>query len=159
GRRFFEPIGQVMQAKGIRKPNFANPRHLWALRGPLWGYTKWLAGAKMRLPKHPHWPAMPKELRSHADFAAHALQRSAGEISATMRKHQLKLADRQCRMAELSARIQSFVVILCTSLYASRQRDELVRKAAEVLCRDLTRQLTGARVSDRDLRNLTELGA
>jgi hypothetical protein len=83
----------------------------------------------------------------------------AGEISGAMRKHQLKLADRQCRMAELSARVQSLVVILCTSLYASRQADELVRRAADGMCRTLTRQFTGARPSDRDLRDLTDLGA
>ena len=76
-----------------------------------------------------------------------------------MRKHQLKLADRQCRMSELSARAQSLVVLLCTALYAGRQENELVRKAADGLCRTLTRQYTGARPSDRDLRDLTELGA
>ena len=62
-------------------------------------------------------------------------------------------------MSELSARVQALVVILCTSLYAGRQGDELVRRSAECLCRDLTRRLTGARPSDRDLRDLTELGA
>ena len=35
-----------------------------------------------------------------------------------MTKHQLKLADRQCRMAELSQRVQDLVVILATSLWA-----------------------------------------
>ncbi len=159
GRRYFEPIGQIMQSSGIRRPNFANPRHLWALRGPLWDYTKWLAGNRMRPAAHPLWPPLPRELRAHADFAAHALQRSATEISGAMRKHQLKLADRQCRMAELSARLQALVVILCTSLYAGRQDDELIRRAADSLCRDLTRQLTGARPSDRDLRDQTQLGA
>jgi hypothetical protein len=159
GRRFFEPIGRVMQAAKMRKPNFANPLHLWKLRAPLWNYSKWLAGNQLSRTNHPKWPALPRELREHADFAADALQRSAGEISATMRKHQLKLADRQCRMAELSARVQSLVVILCTSLYAGRQKDELVCKAAACLCQDLTRQHTGARVTDRELRDLTELGA
>ena len=37
-------------------------------------------------------------------------QRHASELSAAMRKHQLKLADRQCRMAELSQRVQDTVV-------------------------------------------------
>ena len=91
--------------------------------------------------------------------AAKHLRKSAGEISGAMRKHQLKLADRQCRMSELSARAQSLVVLLCTALYAGRQENELVRKAADGLCRTLTRQYTGARPSDRDLRDLTELGA
>jgi alkylation response protein AidB-like acyl-CoA dehydrogenase len=159
GRRFFEPIGQVMQSARIRKPNFANPRHMWAMRKPMWAYTKWLASKHLESTVRPQWPSMPRELRGHAAFAAEGLQRSALEISATMRKHQLKLADRQCRMADLSSRIQSLVVILCTSLYASRQEDEVIRKAADCLCRDLTRKLTGQRTSDRDLRDLTELGA
>jgi hypothetical protein len=102
---------------------------------------------------------MPRELRTHAEFAAKDLRKMAGEISGAMTKHQLRLADRQCRMSELSSRVQSLVVILCTSLYAARQSDEIVRKAADGLCRTLRRQFTGARASDRDLRDLTELGA
>ncbi len=62
-----------------------------------------------------------------------------------MSKHQLGLADRQCRMSELSSRLQDMVTILCTSLYAARQNDEVVRQAADVFCQDLTRKLTGQR--------------
>ena len=47
-----------------------------------------------------------------------------------MRKHQLRLADRQCRMSELSQRVQDLVVILTTSLWAGRQSGELVRASA-----------------------------
>ena len=62
-----------------------------------------------------------------------------------MSKHQLGLADRQCRMSELSQRLQDAVTILCTALYAARQNDEVVRQAADVVCQDLTRKLTGKR--------------
>ena len=55
-----------------------------------------------------------------------------------MTKHQLKLADRQCRMAELSQRLQDLVVILATSLWAGRQSSEIVQAAADILCQDLT---------------------
>ena len=65
-----------------------------------------------------------------------------------MRKHQLKLADRQCRMAELSQRLQDLVVMLTTSLWAGRQSSEVVRDAADILCQDLRRKLTGKRPSD-----------
>ena len=44
-----------------------------------------------------------------------------------MTKHQLRLADRQCRMAELSQRLQDMVVILATSLWAGRQSSEIVQ--------------------------------
>jgi hypothetical protein len=101
---------------------------------------------------------MPEVLRRHGDFAARKLQRCPLEISGTMRKHQLKLADRQCRMSELSARIQRLVVMLCTSLYAARQDDDVVRQAADILCQDLARELTGERPTDRYLRAVTTLG-
>jgi len=83
----------------------------------------------------------------------------AREISAALRKHQLKIADRQCRMSELSARAQLLTVILCTAIYAGRREEPLVRAAADNLCRTLTRQYLGRRPSDRDFRDLTELGA
>jgi hypothetical protein len=70
----------------------------------------------------------------------------------------LKLADRQCRMSEMSSRVQKMVVILCTSLYASSQNDATVREAADVYCRELTRDLLGQRASDRDYRAVTQLG-
>src|SRR6185369_9727353 len=101
---------------------------------------------------------MPDNLRVHADFAAHGLQRSPREISRTMSRHQLALADRQCRMSELSSRIQDLVIILATSLYAARQEDELVRTAADVLCQDLVRKLSGGRPTDRYFRTVTRLG-
>jgi hypothetical protein len=75
-----------------------------------------------------------------------------------MSKHQLGLADRQCRMSELSQRLQDAVTILCTSLYAAKQNDEVIRSAADVFCQDLTRKLTGERPSDRYYRTITKLG-
>ncbi len=75
-----------------------------------------------------------------------------------MSKHQLGLADRQCRMSELSQRLQDAVTMLCTALYAARQNDEVVRQAADVFCQDLRRKLTGERPSDRYYRTVTKLG-
>ncbi len=75
-----------------------------------------------------------------------------------MTKHQLGLADRQCRMAELSGRLQDLVVILATSLWASRQSSEVVKDAADILCQDLTRKITGKRPSDAYYRAVTKLG-
>src|SRR5262249_36623227 len=117
GRRYFEPIGKILAANKIRKPSLLNPAHLWKLKGPMASYAKGMAGQAVKGGKV-ELPSLPRELRAHAEFAAKRLKKSAGEISRTMRKHQLKLADRQCRMSELSARVQSLVVILCTSLYA-----------------------------------------
>ncbi len=102
GSKYFQPIGEALQAAGIKRPNPLNPAHAWRLRGPLWQYSKWYMGQRFSRKSRPDWPALPSALREHADFAAHWLQSSPLEISGVMRKHQLRLADRQCRMAELS---------------------------------------------------------
>jgi hypothetical protein len=74
-----------------------------------------------------------------------------------MRKHQLKLADRQCRMAEVSQRTQDAVMMLVTALWAGKQKNEVAVAAAEMLCHDLRRRLTGARPSDRSFREASRL--
>jgi hypothetical protein len=156
--KFFEPIGKALAAAGIKKPNPLNPTHAWALRNAIGPYMKWLIGQKLRFKPRPQLPSMPNELRSHADFATAWLQRSALAIDDVMRKHQLALADRQCRMAYLSQQIQDAVTILCTGLYAARSTDEVIRAAADILCQDLTRKLTGKAPSDRYFRSVTRLG-
>lgn len=157
GKQFFEPIGRALQATGIRQFNPANPVHCWKLRRALVPYGKWrvqqqFGGSSIQLPR------LPENLRVHAEFAARGLQKSRLWIDTLMTKHQLKLADRQCAMAELSQRIQDLVVILTTSLYAGKQNDEIVRSAADVLCQDMRRRLTGARPTNQYFRTVTKLG-
>ena len=72
-------------------------------------------------------------------------QRQPREISDAMSKHQLKLADRQCRMAELSQRVQDTIVMLVTANWAHGQGTEIAVAAADILCQDLRRKLTGER--------------
>ncbi len=74
-----------------------------------------------------------------------------------MVKHQLKLADRQCRIAELSQRIQDATTILVTVLWGARQKDEATKSAADILCQDLRRKLTGARPTDAYFRDVSKL--
>jgi hypothetical protein len=132
---------------------------MWALRKAFAPYMKWLAGQKLRPKPRPKLPSMPESLRRHAEFAAAQLQNAPYEISfKTMSKHQLGLADRQCRMSELSQRLQDCVTILCTSLYAARQNDEVVRHAADIVCQDLARKLCGQRPSDKYFKSATKLG-
>jgi alkylation response protein AidB-like acyl-CoA dehydrogenase len=157
GRQFFEPIGRALQASGIKRPNLLNPAHLWSLRQALVPYARWrvrqqFASGRVQL------PALPAALRPHADFAARGLRRSRLRIDSLMTKHQLKLADRQCAMADLSQQIQDLVVILATCLFAAKQNDPIVRSAAEVLCHDLKRRVTGGRPSGEYLRLVTRLG-
>ena len=158
GTTYFEPVGKALAKAGIRKPNPLNPGHAWALKGALAPYAVWLMKQYVTPKPSPSLPEMPKSLRAHAEFAADELQDSALSISAGMRKHQLKLADRQCRMSEMSSRIQKLVVMLCTSLYASRQENEFVRSAADIICQDLKNEITGQKRGDRYYRSVTALG-
>jgi hypothetical protein len=76
-----------------------------------------------------------------------------------MSRFQLKLADRQCRMAELSLRTQDLIAMLTTSMYGARQTDPLVRDAAEMFCQNLRQKLLGRRPSNYYFRRVSELGA
>jgi acyl-CoA dehydrogenase len=160
GKAYFEPIGRTLHEAGVSKPNLMNPAHAWMLRKALVPYLQWFAGENLALSMGGGVPAvdLPRPLDEHARFAVKALRRGRLEVSGVMRTHQLKLADRQCRMSELSQRLQDLVVILATSCWAGRQSSEVVRGAADVLCRDLRRRLSGRRPSDADLRAVTKLG-
>ena len=159
GTKFFEPVGKALQAAGIRTMNPVNPAHLWALRHAMPPYAAWVIKQTLLPNPKPQLPSMPGGLQRYARWACQQLQNSKLQISANMRKHQLKLADRQCRIAADSHRIQSLIVMLATSLYATRSQDQVVQHAAEVMCRDLQREITGEHPSDRDFRHCTSLGA
>lgn len=159
GKEFFEPIGRILYDAGIRQPNLMNPAHLWKLRGPMTAYAKWFVGRKLSGVSRDSLAHLPTDLRRHAEFARGFLSGSAFEISGMMRTYQLKLADRQCSMAQASARIQDAVTMLVTSLYAANHDCEVTRSAAGVLCEHLRRRIEGGLPSGRDFRRVTELGA
>ncbi len=159
GKKYFEPIGKALHAAGIKEPNMANPTHLWALRGPALNYVKWRAYQSIAGWTRATIPGnVPKKLRGHAQFATDNLQKSRLEIDGLMTKHQLKLADRQCAMAELSERIQSLVVMLVTCLHASKVGDEVTVAAADVACQRLMLKYNGKRPGDRYYRAVSKLG-
>lgn len=158
GTQFFEPVGKALHAAGIKQMQPWNPMHLWALRKAMVPYAGWMVGRNLsRTPAAKLPSKMPAKLREHAEFACAQLQKSALETSGIMRKHQLKLADRQCRMSELSLRIQSLIVVLSTSLYASEQ-SQLVQDAADAFCISTIRQYRGERPSDKEFRSINKLG-
>jgi alkylation response protein AidB-like acyl-CoA dehydrogenase len=159
GKTYFEPIGKALAAAGIKRPNPLNPAHAWALKDVALPYAKWLVARRLARVAAPELPEMPDELADHAAFACERLQRMALEISGTMSKFQLKLADRQCRMAELSLRCQDLITILATSLYGGRHDDVIIREAAGVLCQNLRQKLLGRRLSNHYFRQATDLGA
>jgi alkylation response protein AidB-like acyl-CoA dehydrogenase len=157
GKQFFEPIGKAFQAAGIGKPNMANPAHAWVVRRELTAYTRWLLGQKFGGRHKEAVAGMDPRLAGHLAFAQGAFGTFAREISAAMTKHQLKLADRQSRMAELSSRVQDAVTILVTALHAHQKRDEVTTAAADIVCQDLRRKLTGERPSDAYFRDVSKL--
>lgn len=159
GKEFFEPIGQTLHALGVKKPNPLNPVHAWALRKAMMKYANWSVGKRLT---SSHWTPNNVEdadLKEHVHFAQRYLSSSGTKVSAAMRKYQLKLADRQCRMSDLSSDIQSAVVVLVTSLFASRSGDPITRAAGDVICRELRRKIEGGKTSDDEYRRATELGA
>ncbi|MCI0456271.1 MAG: acyl-CoA/acyl-ACP dehydrogenase [Gemmataceae bacterium] len=157
GRRYFEPIGKALQRAGIRDFSPANPVHLWKLRRELSAYTRWQVGQRMTRRDRQRVAGMDARLSEHLEFALDLFQRHPRELSGALRKHQLKLADRQCRMTELSQRVQDTVVLLVTALWAHGQGDEGSVAAADILCQDLRRKLTGQRPSDRYFRDVSRL--
>jgi hypothetical protein len=159
GKTYFEPMGKAAAAAGIRRPNPLNPAHAWALKDVALPYLKWTTKRRLRPIAAAHLPEMPKSLREHAEFACDRLQRMALEISSTMFQFQVKLTDRQCRMAELSQRAQDLITMLTTSLYGARQSDGLLRDAADLFCQYLRQKLLGRRPSNHYFRRVTELGA
>ena len=158
GKTFFEPIGYALQAAKIKKPNPLNPMHAWALRKAVVPYMKWRAGEFFSGGASPELPSMPGQLRDHAMWAVRALKKSRLEIDKLMTKHQLGLADRQCAMAEISGRIQKMIIMVTTALYASRQGDEIISSAGDVLCRELKQQITGSLPDGRYFKAVTKLG-
>jgi alkylation response protein AidB-like acyl-CoA dehydrogenase len=157
GRQFFEPIGKALQQHAIKNFNPRNPTHLWKLRRELGAYAKWSLGRRLQSRDHQHISGMDARLASHVAFAQDLCQRHAKELSSAMSKHQLKLADRQCRMAELSQRVQDTMVILVTAMWAHGQKKDVLTAAADILCQDLSRKLTGERPSDSYFRAVSQL--
>jgi hypothetical protein len=158
GKAFFEPIGKALQRHQIRALNPLNPRHVWALRRELTAYSKWSLGQRFTGRDRQQVAGMDSRLSEHVGFALDCFHRYPREISAAMTKHQLKLADRQCRMAELSQRVQDTVTMLVTALWGNQQKDEAVKAAADILCQDLRRKHIGERPSDRYFRDVSKLG-
>jgi alkylation response protein AidB-like acyl-CoA dehydrogenase len=156
GRQFFEPVGQALKRNNLKSFSPANPAHLWKLRQEMGAYGKWLLARRLSPGGHAAVPPMDSRLKAHVDFALEQFKRTPLELSAVLRKHQLKLADRQCRMAEVSQRIQDVVIVLVTALAAQGKNEDTVA-AADFFCQDMERKLTGQRPSDGYFRDATKV--
>src|SRR5436305_9869584 len=116
-----------------------------------------MVGREFVRPDFQKVPGLDPRLAGHVAFALRQFQRFPKEISGAMQKHQLKLADRQCRIAELSQRVQDNVVLLVTALWAHQTKRDVTIQAADILCQDLRRKLTGERASDRYFKDVSAL--
>ena len=157
GKKFFEPIAKAAQRQKLAKPNPFNPVHAWMLRNELAPYARWKVGQMFAASDQQSVPGMDKRLAEHLHFALSGFARLRAETTAAMEKHQLKLADRQCRIAELSQRIQDTTTILVTALWGHGRKSEAEIAAADILCQDLRRKLTGERPSDHYFRDAGKL--
>jgi hypothetical protein len=157
GKAYFEPIGKALQANQMKTFNPLNPGHLWKLRGELWSYSKWSVGRKFMAVDRGTVEGLDPKLAEHMRFAQDMCQSHAVELSDAMKKHQLKLADRQCRIAELSQRVQDTIVMIVTLMWAHQKKTEIAIASADILCQDLQRKLTGERPSDAYFKSIGEL--
>jgi alkylation response protein AidB-like acyl-CoA dehydrogenase len=157
GKAYFEPIGKAAQRLQIKNPNPMNPVHFFKMRQEFGAYAKWLLSQKVNGKERQTLPAGDARLTDHIGFAVDQFRKSPQDLSAMMVKHQLKLADRQCRMAELSQRIQDTVTILVTALWGQKQKSQVLIAAADILCQDMRRKLTGQRPSDAYFKAVNKL--
>ncbi|MFM9115698.1 MAG: acyl-CoA dehydrogenase family protein [Planctomycetota bacterium] len=86
------------------------------------------------------------------------LRALGGELRAAQRRPGAARAERQCLLAEISARMQRLIVQLVVQQYGAVRDDECVRRAAIVLTDDLRRQLQGSRPSEDEYQRVVELG-
>jgi hypothetical protein len=157
GVKYFEPVGKALAKHNLKTLNPFNPLHGWALRNELFPYAFWYLGKMLAPADVQKVSGLSPVLQDHVDFALAMFGESPFELSQNMVKHQLKLADRQCRIAELSQSIQDIVVILVTALWANNTGNKVVQASADILCQDLRRKLTGEKPSDKYFRRTSEV--
>ncbi len=158
GVRFFEPVGKALARNNMRTLNPFNPMHGWALRNELIPYSLWYAQKFLEPKWSPSLPdSMNAALKDHVEFAVKELHTSPFELTHSMVKHQLKLTDRQCRIADMSERIQWMIIMLVTALWAQQDGDPIKQASADVLCQTIRYKLTGKRPSDTYYRQLCKV--
>ena len=160
GKTYFEPIGKALAGLGHPQAQPDEPgARLGAALGPGAVRASGGSGEMVTPQSRPEFPGVPPRLADAREVRRRGLQRSRLEISDVMTKHQLRLADRQCRMAELSQRRAGPGRDPGDQpLGRAGSRAQLVQDAADILCQDLRRKLTGKRPTDAYYRAVTKLG-
>jgi hypothetical protein len=157
GVKYFEPIGKAMMEAGIKKPSPVDVIKNYKVFLP---YAKWLFKEKLYSKYSASFndQTFPPQLKNHADFAIENLQKVASEISSLMRRYQLRLADKQCRMSLLSHKIQNLITMLATLGYTATHYDEITEQIADVACDNLKNEILGKHPNDYQIRKSVKLG-
>ena len=100
----------------------------------------------------------PSDISDDVAFAATTIQGMGSELSSLMRRHQLKLADKQCRISLLSKKIQNLITMIVTSTYAFTVDDDLTFKICKVSCDNLSNSIKGSLPTDDQIRRSVRLG-
>jgi len=171
GVKYMGPIASRLGKHGIKGFNPAdafkvwNPskafqamRTMWILRRELFPIATWIAGATLNRSDKQKVADIDPRLARHVAFALKNFRALKLKVNDTMITHQLKLADRQCIMVDLSMEVQRTVTILATAQYAHSKGDEATILAADVLCQDLTRKIKPTRESAGYFRTCVKLG-
>jgi len=156
GKTYFEPVGKLMAELGKKS---LSPKDMIKNYGVFVPYAKWLFTEATTMKGGVRPIGFNKSLVRHANFAIKNLQSSAWEISSLMRKYQLKLADRQCRMSILSRKIQHLITMMVTVCYAFAKADTTTALIADVSCENLKNKITGNHPTDEQIRKSVNLGA
>ena len=102
GLQYFEPIGQALAKTG--KKNMS-PLDIAKNYKTFLPYAKWMLKETTYHKGSMRLDGLPQALRAYVAVAAKELQDTGKELSALMRKYQLKLGDKQCRISLLSRNI------------------------------------------------------
>ncbi len=155
GKAYYEAMGNA-----VGKPTLGNiTKAVVTKPGAFTPYIGWKMKNQMSSTKIPREvDKLSRFLQPHARYAIYGLRGMAAEIDRAMRKFQLKLVDRQCRMSFLSQKTQDLVTILVTVLFANSTQNQLIIDAAAVLCSELERKINGTHPTDEDYRFMTKFG-
>lgn len=140
GKKYMAP----MLGFNPKKPSTLRLKHIPAMaKIGLWSAWAFLCNRNDR--QSPR--GVNKRLTGHVRFALKSFRTLMRQIHGAMMTHQMKLADRQLRMRELSMDVQRTVTILATCFHASKKGDEVTVMAADMLCQDLAREISPASIS------------
>ena len=155
GVKYFEPIGWAMKNAGI--DGMPNALQFMKNIKVFMPYMKWMLD-EYTCKFNVNLDGVCYSLADHASFATNNLRKSASQISKIMRKYQLKLADRQCRMSLISSKIQNLIIMLATIGFASERGSDIDIEIADVSCEFLKNKVIGSHPTDHQLRKAVELG-